>query len=149
MTFLGVLYATVKLRLISLPRHAEKGPKGWPAATHLAITTPRESIMRSIVKSFISAVTATALTGVFAGGAFAQEMLKEVGKGEGQVDILAWAGYIENGSTDKNFDWVTEFTKKTGCAVNVKPSSSERINSRILLAVQPRVFKLRTASCKL
>jgi len=39
---------------------------------------------------------------------------------EGQVDIIAWAGYIERGETDKNYDWVTPFEKETGCKVNVK-----------------------------
>jgi putative spermidine/putrescine transport system substrate-binding protein len=39
---------------------------------------------------------------------------------EGQVDIIAWAGYIERGETDKNYDWVTQFEKDTGCKVNVK-----------------------------
>jgi len=43
-----------------------------------------------------------------------------VGAGEGELNIVAWAGYAENGSTDKNVDWVTQFTKDTGCKVNVK-----------------------------
>ena len=48
------------------------------------------------------------------------DMLKELGAGEGQVNIVAWAGYVENGSTDPNVDWVTGFEKETGCKVNVK-----------------------------
>ena len=43
-----------------------------------------------------------------------------VGAGEGQVNILAWPGYVENGSTDPAVDWVTGFEKETGCKVNVK-----------------------------
>ena len=43
-----------------------------------------------------------------------------VGDGEGQVNILAWPGYVENGSTDPAVDWVTGFEKDTGCKVNVK-----------------------------
>jgi len=39
---------------------------------------------------------------------------------EGQLDIIAWAGYIERGESDKNYDWVTGFEKETGCKVNVK-----------------------------
>ena len=38
---------------------------------------------------------------------------------EGEVNIVAWAGYIEDGSTDPAYDWVTPFTEATGCAVNV------------------------------
>ena len=43
-----------------------------------------------------------------------------VGDGEGQLNILAWPGYAENGSTDPRVDWVTPFEKETGCKVNVK-----------------------------
>ena len=43
-----------------------------------------------------------------------------VGKGEGQLNVLAWPGYAENGSTDPAVDWVTPFETKTGCKVNVK-----------------------------
>jgi len=57
--------------------------------------------------------------------AFAQpKALQKIGKAEGQVDIVAWAGYIERGATDKNFDWVTEFEKKSGCKVNVKTAGT-------------------------
>jgi len=43
-----------------------------------------------------------------------------VGAGEGQLNLIAWAGYAENGSTDKTIDWVTPFTQASGCQVNVK-----------------------------
>ena len=43
---------------------------------------------------------------------------------EGQVDIVAWPGYIERGETDKNYDWVTPFEKDTGCKVNVKTAGT-------------------------
>jgi putative spermidine/putrescine transport system substrate-binding protein len=43
-----------------------------------------------------------------------------VGDGEGQVNILAWPGYAENGSTDPAYDWVTPFEKATGCKANIK-----------------------------
>ncbi len=38
-------------------------------------------------------------------------------KGEGEVDIIAWAGYIERGANDPKYDWVTQFQKDTGCMV--------------------------------
>ncbi|WP_036991658.1 extracellular solute-binding protein, partial [Metapseudomonas furukawaii] len=47
-----------------------------------------------------------------------------LGEGEGQVDIIAWPGYIERGETDKNYDWVTAFEKDTGCKVNVKTAAT-------------------------
>jgi putative spermidine/putrescine transport system substrate-binding protein len=43
-----------------------------------------------------------------------------VADGEGQLNVLAWPGYAENGSTDPKVDWVTPFEDKTGCKVNVK-----------------------------
>ena len=43
-----------------------------------------------------------------------------LGAGEGQVNIVAWAGYVEDGTTDPEVDWVTDFEKATGCQVNVK-----------------------------
>ncbi|WP_421348192.1 ABC transporter substrate-binding protein [Aeromonas veronii] len=48
----------------------------------------------------------------------------ELGKGEGQLNIVAWAGYVERGETDKNYDWVTGFEKETGCKVNVKTAAT-------------------------
>jgi putative spermidine/putrescine transport system substrate-binding protein len=44
--------------------------------------------------------------------------------GEGEVDIVAWPGYIERGETDKNYDWVTGFEKETGCKVNVQVAAT-------------------------
>jgi putative spermidine/putrescine transport system substrate-binding protein len=43
---------------------------------------------------------------------------------EGQVDIVAWPGYIERGETDKGYDWVTQFEQDTGCKVNVKTAGT-------------------------
>ena len=48
------------------------------------------------------------------------EALKELGEGEGQVNLIGWAGYAEDGSTDPKVDWVTGFEKETGCQVNFK-----------------------------
>ncbi|MFE9693156.1 ABC transporter substrate-binding protein [Micromonospora sp. NPDC005806] len=48
------------------------------------------------------------------------DKLASLGAGEGQVNIVAWAGYVEDGSTDPKVDWVTDFEKQTGCQVNVK-----------------------------
>ena len=48
------------------------------------------------------------------GGSALAEMPTSIGEGEGEVDIVAWPGYIERGETDKNYDWVTAFEKETG-----------------------------------
>jgi len=46
--------------------------------------------------------------------------MTSIGEGEGQLNIICWAGYCEDGSTDPAVDWVTDFEKETGCQVNVK-----------------------------
>jgi putative spermidine/putrescine transport system substrate-binding protein len=51
-------------------------------------------------------------------------MQKTLGAGEGQLNIIAWAGYAEDGSTDPKVDWVTPFEKQTGCQVNVKTGNT-------------------------
>jgi len=73
----------------------------------------------------IAAVTSVLLAGATASVSFAAAvpnvpMAKSLGKGEGQLNIIVWAGYAENGSNDKTVDWVHPFTKATGCQVNAK-----------------------------
>ena len=70
-------------------------------------------------------------------------MKQSVGVGEGEVSIVAWAGYIENGSTDPNFDWVTQFEKDTGCKVNAKVANTS--DEMVALMTQGG-FDLVTAS---
>lgn len=41
-------------------------------------------------------------------------------EGEGALNIIVWAGYAEDGTTDAKVDWVTPFEKATGCQTNVK-----------------------------
>lgn len=48
------------------------------------------------------------------------KMQSSLGKGEGQLNIIAWAGYAEDGSNDPKVNWVGPFEKQTGCQVNVK-----------------------------
>ena len=43
---------------------------------------------------------------------------------EDAVNVIAWPGYIEDGSNDPNADWVTTFEEITGCAVNVQLGST-------------------------
>jgi putative spermidine/putrescine transport system substrate-binding protein len=45
---------------------------------------------------------------------------QEIGASEGRLNLVVWAGYAENGSTDKSVDWVHAFQRKTGCQVNAK-----------------------------
>jgi putative spermidine/putrescine transport system substrate-binding protein len=54
------------------------------------------------------------------GGTPANTGPASIGKSEGALNIIVWAGYAENGSNDKTVDWVTPFQQQTGCMVNAK-----------------------------
>jgi putative spermidine/putrescine transport system substrate-binding protein len=95
--------------------------------------------MKTLKHTLLTLLAISAMGGV----ALAQEMKKEVGKGEGQVNIVAWAGYIESGATDKAFDWVTEFEKATSCKVNVKTAGT---SDEMVALMNEGGFDLVTAS---
>ena len=83
------------------------------------------TIKRSFKVLALASVTSLVLAGCGGNSSSSSDlpkvdMLKKVGAGEGAVNIVAWAGYVENGSTDPKVDWVTGFEKETGCKVNVK-----------------------------
>ena len=67
----------------------------------------------------------------------------ELGKGEGQLNIVAWAGYVERGETDKNYDWVTGFEKESGCKVSVKTAAT---SDEMVALMNEGGFDLVTAS---
>ena len=64
------------------------------------------------------------------GGAAPSEEADELGDYEGQVSILAWPGYVEDGSNDPEVDWVSGFEEETGCEVTSKSygTSDEAVN---------------------
>ncbi|QIG39059.1 ABC transporter substrate-binding protein [Microbacterium sp. 4R-513] len=64
------------------------------------------------------------------GGAAPSAEAEELGDMEGQVSILAWPGYVEDGSNDPAVDWVSGFEEKTGCTVTSKSygTSDEAVN---------------------
>jgi putative spermidine/putrescine transport system substrate-binding protein len=97
------------------------------------------------MKKHATAAFAAAFAAALAAGpALAQKgALQKLGKAEGQVDIVAWPGYIERGATDKNFDWVTEFEKKSGCKVNVKTAGT---SDEMVALMNEGGFDLVTAS---
>ena len=92
-----------------------------------------------LLKYAALALGVMALSGV----SLAKDPLKSVGKSEGQVDIVAWAGYIERGATDKKFDWVTDFEKASGCKVNVKTAGT---SDEMVALMNEGGFDLVTAS---
>ena len=94
---------------------------------------------RSARTSIAGAAATLLVTGQIANAA----MMTAVGPGEGEVDIVAWAGYIERGETDKAYDWVADFEKQTGCKVNVKVAGT---SDEMVTLMNAGGFDLVTAS---
>jgi putative spermidine/putrescine transport system substrate-binding protein len=70
----------------------------------------------------------------------------DVGSPQGQtINVLAWPGYVENGSTDKTVDWVTDFQTQTGCTVKpqIFGTSDEAYT---LFSTNPEQFDVVSAS---
>ena len=91
---------------------------GSDDASDSADTAPADSTSESAAPSSDAAPTSDAPDGS------APAAAGELGEGEGQVNLIAWAGYVEDGSTDPAVDWVTPFEEATGCEVNVKTGNS-------------------------
>ncbi|MEX2318459.1 MAG: extracellular solute-binding protein, partial [Bauldia sp.] len=89
--------------------------------------------------TLLATASAVALSSAFPAAA----QMTSIGPGEGQVSIVAWAGYVESGKTDSAFDWVTEFTSKTGCVVNVKTAAT---SDEMVALMNEGGFDLVTAS---
>ena len=72
-------------------------------------------------------------------------MPTSIGDGEGQVSVLNWPGYVENGSTDPTVDWVTPFQDQTGCQVTTQSfgTSDEAFS---LFTTNPDKFDVISAS---
>ncbi len=69
--------------------------------------------------------------------------LQAVGEGEGELSIVAWAGYVERGETDPAYDWVTQFEADTGCMVSVKTAAT---SDEMVSLMNEGGFDLVTAS---
>jgi putative spermidine/putrescine transport system substrate-binding protein len=93
---------------------------------------------QKLLTGIVSAVLAVGTT-----HALAADMLTKIGKAEGQVNIVAWPGYIERGETDPNFDWVTKFEKNSGCKVNIKTANT---SDEMVALMNEGGFDLVTAS---
>ena len=86
---------------------------------------------------------ATTALGVLTGLTPALAQMTEIGTGEGALNIVAWAGYVERGETDPAFDWVTKFEEKTGCKVSVKVAAT---SDEMVALMNEGGFDLVTAS---
>ena len=95
--------------------------------------------MKHLMKTFSVALMASAISAQTA----LAGMVTELGAGEGQVNIVAWPGYIERGETDPKFDWVTKFEEKTSCKVQIKTANT---SDEMVALMNEGGFDLVTAS---
>ncbi len=90
-------------------------------------TARRSAILASLAIASVAVLTACGTTSGSSGGGSAAD---ELGDYEGSVSILAWPGYVEDGSNDPSVDWVSAFEDETGCTVSSKTygTSDEAFN---------------------
>ncbi len=74
----------------------------------------KTSVTKAVLAAALGAVLAPA--GAFAAPAKA-DYPKEIGKGEGELNIVAWEGYAQD-------DWIKPFEQQSGCKVNRKYAGS-------------------------
>ena len=96
-----------------------------------------------VMKSIIKTSLALTMVAAFNGQVLAQNAMTAVGAGEGELNIVAWPGYIERGESDPAYDWVTGFEKATGCKVNVKTAAT---SDEMVTLMNQGGFDLVTAS---
>jgi putative spermidine/putrescine transport system substrate-binding protein len=85
----------------------------------------------------------TASLAVMTGLSPAMAQMTAIGAGEGELSIVAWAGYVERGETDPAFDWVTKFEEASGCKVSVKTANT---SDEMVALMNEGGFDLVTAS---
>jgi len=101
------------------------GTTAAPAADTTAAAADTTAVADTTAATDTTAAADTTAAGTDTSGAPAAEgALAELGEPEGQVNLIAWAGYVEDGSTDPAVDWVTPFEEETGCQVNVRIGNS-------------------------
>lgn len=76
--------------------------------------------MKFVKRNLTIACAAALALAACGGGDSGSGSMDKLGDGEGAVNLVAWAGYVEDGSTDPAVDWVSGFEAETGCQVNVK-----------------------------
>ena len=95
------------------------------------------------MKRILNATASFGVVAAMIAQPLAAEMVTDLGTGEGQLNIVAWPGYIERGETVEAFDWVTSFEEATGCMVNVKTANT---SDEMVALMNEGGFDLVTAS---
>ena len=74
----------------------------------------------AIIASSVLLLAACGGQGGSPGASGGAQPLQELGEGEGELNLVIWTGYAEDGSNDAAYDWVTPFEEETGCQVNTQ-----------------------------
>jgi putative spermidine/putrescine transport system substrate-binding protein len=74
----------------------------------------------AVALAVVAAACGKSNTPASSGGSTGPKLPTSIGTVEGDLELIAWVGYTEDGSTDPNFDWVHPFEQQTGCQVHVK-----------------------------
>lgn len=93
----------------------------------MRITAARSALFAGLAIASVAVLTACGTTTSPSGGGSEASSL---GENEKSVSILAWPGYVEDGTNDSTVDWVSAFEDQTGCTVNSKAygTSDEAFN---------------------
>jgi putative spermidine/putrescine transport system substrate-binding protein len=82
------------------------------------ITARQPALLAGLAIASVALLTACGTSAPSGGGE--TSAATEIGEGEGSVSILAWPGYVEDGTNDPEVDWVSDFETQTGCTVTSK-----------------------------
>ncbi len=108
-------------------RQSPRTPEGAPRAKdNTNQARRRRSSGRPCPRGLRSAPLAGRRRGQRGPGGFKVPDLKpldKLGTPEGEVSVLAWPGYVEDGSNDPKVDWVSDFEKSSGCKSRSRPSA--------------------------
>jgi putative spermidine/putrescine transport system substrate-binding protein len=86
----------------------------------MSTTTRRLGVTLAACAALVTACSSSTNSGGGTASPAKQEPLASVGAGEGQLNLVSWPGYAEDGSNDPKVDWVHPFEQETGCKVNIK-----------------------------
>jgi len=86
----------------------------------MSTTTRRLGVTLAACAALVAACSSSTNSGGGTASPTKQEPLSSIGAGEGQLNLVSWPGYAEDGSNDPKVDWVHPFEQETGCKVNIK-----------------------------
>ena len=102
--------------------------------------------MRGIVALAAVAAIAVSACGTGSSSTPAPSLPTELGSTQGQsINVLAWPGYVEDGSTDPSVDWVSDFEAESGCTVNTQIFGTSD-EAYTLYSTNPEQFDVISAS---